>query len=145
MHTDHINTTPTLSITVYIMSILFFPFFLIFLAIFALLTIFGNVHRPCKQYPNIVNNSLHHVCSFFLGFFFPDFLGMFILITILGHVHRPCKQISNITTPSLFFGYYAMSGTSQKKSKNQKFKNSTVEKKNISLVQLTNAAISLLN
>ena len=27
----------------------------------------------------------------------------------------------------------------------QKFKNSTVEKKNISLVQLTNAAISLLN
>ena len=42
-------------------------------------------------------------------------------------------------------GYYAMSGTSQKNSKIQKFKNSTVEKKNISLVQLTNAAISLLN
>ena len=39
-------------------------------------------------------------------------------------------------------GYYAMSGTSQKNSKIQKFNN---EKKNISPVQLTNAAISLLN
>ena len=46
---------------------------------------------------------------------------------------------------SIAFGYYAMSGTSQKNSKIQKFKNSTVKKKNISLVQLKNAAISLLN
>ena len=45
----------------------------------------------------------------------------------------------------IVLGYYAMSGTSQKNSKIQKFKNSTVEKRNISLVQLTNAAISLLN
>ena len=88
MRTDHVNTTPMLSITVYIMSILFFSFFSDFLAIFALLTIFGNVHRPCKQHPNIVNNSLPHVCSFF---------------PILGNAHRPCKQFSNITTPSLFF------------------------------------------
>ena len=50
------------------MSILFFSFFSHFLAIFTLLNIFGNVHRPCKQYPNIVNNSLYHVCSFFLIF-----------------------------------------------------------------------------
>ena len=105
MRTDHVNTTPTLSITVYIMSILFFSFISDFLAIFALLTIFGNVHRPCKQQPNIVNNSLHHVCSFFL-FFFPNFLARFTPITILGHAHRPCKQLSNITTPSLFFSWF---------------------------------------
>ena len=90
--------------TVYIMSILFFSFFSDFLAIFALLTIFGNVHRPCKQYPNIVNNSLHHVCSFFL--FFPSFLAIFTSITILGNAHRPCKQLSNITTPSPFFSWF---------------------------------------
>ena len=42
----------------------------------------------------------------------------------------------------VLIGYYAMSGTSQKKSKIQKL---TVEKKNISLVQLANAAISPLN
>ena len=40
------------------MSILFFSFCSDFWAIFALLTIFGNMHRPCKQHPNIVNNSL---------------------------------------------------------------------------------------
>ena len=102
MRTDDVNTTPTMSITVYIMSILFFSFFSDFLAIFALLTIFGNVQRPCKQYPNIVNNSRHHVCSFFL-FFSSDFLAIFTSISILGNAHRPCKQLSNNTTPSLFF------------------------------------------
>ena len=104
MRTDHVNTTPTLSITVYIMSIFFSLFFSLFLAIFALLTIFGNVHRPCKQYPNIVNNSLHHVFSFFL--LFPDFLAIFTSITILGNAHRPCTQLSNITTPSLFLSSF---------------------------------------
>ena len=102
MRTDQVNCTPTLSITVYIMSILFFSFFSDFLDIFAILTIFGNVHRPYKQYPNIVNNSLHHVFSFFLSFF-PDFLDIIMSITVLGNAHRPCKQLSNITTPSLFF------------------------------------------
>ncbi|KIJ96304.1 hypothetical protein K443DRAFT_107470 [Laccaria amethystina LaAM-08-1] len=48
----HANSTPTLSTTVYIMSIIFVSFFPDFLAIFALLTIVGNAHRPCKQYPN---------------------------------------------------------------------------------------------
>ncbi|KIJ91107.1 hypothetical protein K443DRAFT_43684, partial [Laccaria amethystina LaAM-08-1] len=43
----HVNSVPTLSTTVYIMSIIIFPFFLKFLTIFALLTIFGNVHGPC--------------------------------------------------------------------------------------------------
>ena len=41
-----------------------FLFFSDFLAISTLLTIFGNVHRPCKQYPSTVNSSLH--CVFFL-------------------------------------------------------------------------------
>ena len=76
MRTDHVNTTPTLSITVYIMSILLFVFFSDFLATFALLPIFVNVHRLCKRYPNIVNNSLHLVCSFFS--FFLDFLAILI-------------------------------------------------------------------
>ena len=56
-----------------------------------------------------------------------------------------CVRVIQIDVLHERNGYYAMSGTSQKKSKIQKFKNSTVEKKNISLVQLTNAAISLLN
>ncbi|KIJ93934.1 hypothetical protein K443DRAFT_111318 [Laccaria amethystina LaAM-08-1] len=52
VNNDHANSTPTLSTTVYIMSIIFVSFFPDFLAIFALLTIFGNAHRPCKHYPN---------------------------------------------------------------------------------------------
>ena len=98
MCTDHVNSTPILSTTVYIMSFLFFSFFPDVLAIFMLITTLGNVHRPYKQYPNIVTNSLHHVFSFF-----PDFLTIFTSITILGNAHRPGKQLSNITTPSLFF------------------------------------------
>ena len=34
------------------------------MTIFVLITIFGNAHRPCKDYSNIVNNCLHHVFSF---------------------------------------------------------------------------------
>ncbi|KIJ90974.1 hypothetical protein K443DRAFT_115791, partial [Laccaria amethystina LaAM-08-1] len=52
VNNNHVNSTPTLSTTVYIMSIIFLPFFPDFVAIFALLSIFGNPHRPCKQYPN---------------------------------------------------------------------------------------------
>ncbi|KIJ96685.1 hypothetical protein K443DRAFT_106926 [Laccaria amethystina LaAM-08-1] len=54
---NHVNSTPTLSTTVYIMSIIFFSFCPDFLAIFSLLTIFGNAHRPCKQYPNNITTS----------------------------------------------------------------------------------------
>ena len=104
MCTDHVNSTPILSTMVYIMSFLFFSFFPDFLAIFTSITTLGNVHRPCKQYPNIVTNSLHHVFSFFP--FFPDFLAIFTSITILGNAHRPCKQLSNITTPSLLFSWF---------------------------------------
>ena len=64
MRTDHVNNSPTLSTCVYIMPLLFLLILPDFLIIFVLITIFGNVHRPCKQYSNIVDNSLHHVYSF---------------------------------------------------------------------------------
>ena len=154
MRTDHVNTTPTLSTTVYIMSILFLPFppwfssyvcinchirkcaqttwtvhqhcqqqclsvysFSLFfppnfVTIFVLITIFGNAHRPCKHYSNIVHNSLHHVYSFFL-FFFSDFLVIFALLTIFGNVHRPCKQYPILSTTVyimsvLFFSFFPL-------------------------------------
>ena len=151
MRTDHVNTTPTLSTTVYIMSILFLPFspwvssyvcinchirkcaqttspvhqhcqqqylrvysslfFPDFVTIFVVITIFGNAHRPCEHYSNIVHNSLHHVYSFFL--FFSDFLAIFALLTIFGNVHRPCKQYPNIVNNSLhhvcsFFLFFSL-------------------------------------
>ena len=59
----------------------------------------------------------------------------------IGHFYNWLIGLT-ISLTGLLQGYYAMSGTSQK---NSKIQNSTVEKKNISLVQLTNAAISLLN
>jgi hypothetical protein len=58
MCTDHVNSTPTFSTTVHIS--VFSPFFSDFLAIFGEITIFGNVHRPCKQYPNIITNGECH-------------------------------------------------------------------------------------
>ena len=64
------------------------------LVIFALITILGNVHRPWKQYSNIVSNCLHHPYSFLL--IIPDFLIRFTLLTILGNAHRPCKLYLNI-------------------------------------------------
>jgi hypothetical protein len=45
-------------------------FFPGFLAIFALITIFGNAHRPCEQYLNITTPSL---------FFFSNFIAIFHL------------------------------------------------------------------
>ena len=104
--TDQVNSTSTLSTTIYIMWI-FFP---IFLAIFVLITILGNVHRPCIQYSNIVNNSPlflffssnfldiisyqemctdHQQYSIILFYFFCDFLALFSSITLLISVARP--------------------------------------------------------
>ena len=88
MHTDHVKNASTLLKKVYIMSILFLLIFPDFLIIFELNTILGNVHRPCKQYTNIVDNGLHLSLHFFL--IFPDFLTIFTLITILGNAHRLC-------------------------------------------------------
>ena len=64
----------------------------------------GNAHRPCKQYPNIVDNSLHHVYSFFLIFL--HFLLIFLLITILGNAHTACKQCTNIVNNGLHLSLY---------------------------------------
>ena len=47
---DHINSTQQW-LTPYLYN------FYVCLAILLLITIFGNAHRPCKQYPNIVDNS----------------------------------------------------------------------------------------
>ena len=69
------------------------------LGIFASIIIFGNAHRPYKQYPTIVNNSLHHVYFFLLSF--PDFLVIFLWITILGNMYRPCKQYTNVVDNDL--------------------------------------------
>ena len=43
-------------------------FFSDFLAIFALLTIFGNMHRPCKQYP-ILSTTICIMSLLFFSFF----------------------------------------------------------------------------
>ena len=69
------------------------------LVIFALITILGNAHKPCEQYPNIVSNCLQHAYSFLL--IIPDFLIRFTLLTILGNAHRPCKQYTNIVDNGL--------------------------------------------
>ena len=53
-----------------------------------LVTIFGNVHRPCRHYSIIVNNGVYSV--------FPYFLAIFTSVTILGNVHRPCNQCIKI-------------------------------------------------
>ena len=45
MCTDHVDITPRLSTTVYIMSILLFPVCFDFMAILTPVAIFGNVHR----------------------------------------------------------------------------------------------------
>ena len=97
------NCAPTLPTTVS-KCLFFFSFFSPDLVtIFSPITIFGNAHRPCKHYPNVVHNSLHHIYSFFL-FFFSDFLAIFTLLTIFGNVHRPLNS-----TPILSTTVYTMS------------------------------------
>ena len=100
MYTDHAITTLTLPTTVYIISILFLFFFPNFLAIFALITIFGNVHRLYKRYANIVNNSVYYFSSFF-----PDLVTIFALVTLFRNVHRPCKHYFDIVNNSLHHVY----------------------------------------
>ncbi|KIJ94778.1 hypothetical protein K443DRAFT_72344, partial [Laccaria amethystina LaAM-08-1] len=89
MCTDHVNTTPTFSTSVYIMFLLFFSFL------------------PCKHYSNIFNisypNIINTFCIMSILFvsIFPDFPALFVLITIFGNVHRPCKYHSNIVNNSV--------------------------------------------
>ena len=100
MRTDHVDSTLTLSTTVYTMSIVFFLICPDFLTIFTLITIFGNVHKTMSTVSHIVNNSL-----FFFCLIFPDFLAIFVLITILGNAHRPCKRYPNIVNNSICHVY----------------------------------------
>ena len=88
MCTDHVNSTPTLSTTVYIMSILCFLFFPHFLAIFTLIITFRNACRPCKQLSNITMPFLFFFLISFLFFQlkmqkFP-YLEFFISIPVTG-------------------------------------------------------------
>ena len=85
------------------MTILLFPVSPYFMAIFPLVTIFGNVHRPHQQYPNIVDDSLDQVYYFFP--IFHDFPPIFALITIFEKMHRPCKQYPNIVNNRLYNVY----------------------------------------
>ena len=100
MHTDHVNNIPTLLTMVYIIYLYFFRIFSDFRAIFTLITILGNAHRPCQLYLNIINNFTS--CLSFFSWFFPDFLIVFTLLTILGNAHRPCLHLlslhNNLTT-----------------------------------------------
>ena len=67
MCTDHVNSTPILSTTVYIMSVLFFLFSW-FSGNVTSITILGNAHRPCKHLSNITTPSLFF--SWFYCYFF---------------------------------------------------------------------------
>ena len=99
MRTDHVNNTPTLLTMVHIIYFYFFLIFPDFLSIFTLITILGNGHRPCTLYFNIINrytsylSFLSQLFAHFLIMFaiIPDILIIFTLLTILGNVHRPCK------------------------------------------------------
>ena len=109
MCTDHLNSITTLPKTVYILSIHVFTFFLSdFVAIFASTTTFKKVHRPCKHYSNIVNNSLHHV-YFFSLFFFLIFWLCFHSLPYLemytDHVHSNLSTTVYIMS-ILFFSFF---------------------------------------
>ena len=73
------------------------------MAIFASTTTFKKVHRPCKHYSNIVNNSLHHVN--FSSLFFSSFSGY---VFIPYHIWKCTQTMYTVTcqqqsTSCLFF------------------------------------------
>ena len=94
MRTDHVDITRRLSTTVYIMSILLFPVCFDFLAMLTQVTIFGNVHRPCKHYSKTFNNSLHYIYS--LVPCWSSFSGYIYMSHYIGNVHRPSQWHPNI-------------------------------------------------
>ena len=75
MRTDHVNNTLTLLTVVYVMLL---HFFLIFSWCSGHIYInyhIRNAHRPCKQFPNLVNTCLHHASSFSPDFaWFSDYI-----------------------------------------------------------------------
>ena len=96
---------PAWTLTHRIIMILYFLTFWSYLSFWfcgynVLLTIFENVHRPCRHHFIIVDNSLYHVYPFF-----PHFLAIFTSVTILGNVHRLCKRYINNITKSLHHTY----------------------------------------
>ena len=98
MCTDHVNTTPTLSTTVYIMSILFLPF-----SPWSSSYSYISCHIwKCAQTtwtPTLSTTVSKCLC--FCSFFSSDFVTIFVLITIFGNAHRPYKLYSNIVNHSL--------------------------------------------
>ena len=96
MHTDHVDSTLTLSKThVY-------SFFFIFSYIYINYYIWKYA-QTMSTVSHTVNDSLCHVYSFFLIFY--HFLTTFTLITILRNVHKPCKHYPNIVNNSLHHVY----------------------------------------
>ena len=98
MCTDHVSTATTLPITVYVMSILLFPFFLIFWLYFPIL---GNAQRPCEQYPNIVSNSWYNTFLSFLCVIF----GYIVPVTIFGDAHRHLNGTLMLLTWSILYTF----------------------------------------
>ena len=91
MHTDYVDTTSSLSITVYIMFILFSSDF--WLCLHQL-----PYWAMCTDHVNNASTLSKEStsCLFFFSQFLSDFFMIFALITILGNVHRPYKQHTNI-------------------------------------------------
>ncbi|KIJ97352.1 hypothetical protein K443DRAFT_105821 [Laccaria amethystina LaAM-08-1] len=101
VNNNHVNTTPKLSTTVYIRFILFFSFSPDFLTIFALLTILGNVHRPCKQHPILQQQSTS--C---LSFFSPFFLIFWLYLHYLPYLEICTDHVNSTLTTSLHHPYF---------------------------------------
>ena len=68
-----------------------FSFFSVFLTIFVLFTILGNIHRPCIWYLNIVNNSL---------LFFSFFLIFWLYFHSLPYLEICTDQVNSTSTSS---------------------------------------------
>jgi hypothetical protein len=85
-----------------------FLLFISFSGYIVLVTIFGNVHRPCRYYCNIVNNSLHHVYSFvplfswFLGYIYINYHIRKCAQTMLT-VPQHCQQQSILRAIVMFW------------------------------------------
>ena len=93
MHTDHVNNSPTLSIPVYIMPLLFSWFCLIFWLYLCWLPYLEMCTDHVNSTPTLLT-TVYMSILFLLSF--PNFLVIFLVITILGNAHRPCKLYLNI-------------------------------------------------
>ena len=94
MRTDHVNSTPTLSATVYSMPILFFLLFLIFSLDLHYLPYWELRTDHVNNTPTLL--TMVYIVYLYLFLIFSDFLAIFTWITILRNAHRPCKLYLNI-------------------------------------------------